>query len=269
MLDFQSDSDDGGDQSMTSNSLWHRKHQGIISVDALSNSLYGPTQYRRSANTNTYMKSHRYHHEQHPRSSLYGTPLDPVPSPSPQVEQLPRRSYYDSLSVPSSTSTSRVQPKSRLLVSDLDNTLFGPSGDGIVARPYLKTFIRYLMHPDTPYCLAIWTFSGRMWGQAHLRQAGVGELVFEGEDKVVENPKLREGVLAMWGYEDSGFLPSPPHAYGRMASGPAVKDLELVSRASSSCFFVFSQIYLSFMFRCGNSSTFKVTQIGTHSTLSS
>jgi len=224
MRDVQSDSDE--DQARTSNSLLHRQHEGIYSGEALSNSLYGggPTHTKQFANTNGYMKSHRQH-VRRSQSPLYGTPLEPVSS----QPSLPRPSYFDSLALPSSSSRSPVAPQSRLLISDLDNTLFGPSGDGIVARPYLKTFIRYLMHPNTPFALAIWTFSGRLWGQAHLRQAGVGELLFEGEDRVVENPKLREGVLAMWGYEDSGFLPSPPHTYGRMASGPACKDLELVS----------------------------------------
>lgn len=115
------------------------------------------------------------------------------------------------------------------------------------------------MHPDTPYALAIWTFSGRRWGQAHLRQAGVGDLLFEDAAASAEprrrqdrrdssaaaseanglEPRLKEPLKVFWGYEDSGFLPSPPHAYGSMASGPAVKDLELVSlpfsRFPSSC----------------------------------
>ncbi|GAA5939906.1 uncharacterized protein JCM15063_004341 [Sporobolomyces koalae] len=121
-----------------------------------------------------------------------------------------------------------VVPKSRLLVSDLDNTLFAPSGWAILARPYLKTFIRYITHPETSYSLAIWTFSGRKWGQAHLRQAGVGKLLFEGEDVVVEPPKLKDPLKVLWGYEDSGFLPSPPNSYGSMASGRAVKDLTLI-----------------------------------------
>ena len=73
------------------------------------------------------------------------------------------------------------------------------------------------------------SLSGHRWGQAHLRQAGVGQLLFEGEDRVIDNPKLKEPLKVLWGYEESGFLPSPPHAYGTMASGPAVKDLDLVS----------------------------------------
>lgn len=43
-------------------------------------------------------------------------------------------------------------------------------------RPYLKTFLRYVMHPKSPYSLAIWTFSGRMYGIAHLRQVGMGSV---------------------------------------------------------------------------------------------
>ncbi|GAA6008357.1 hypothetical protein JCM11491_004447 [Sporobolomyces phaffii] len=147
---------------------------------------------------------------------------------APTPASLPRMSYLEEVAGPSRASPAPVAPKSRLLVSDLDNTLFGPSGDGIVARPYLRTFIRYIMHPDSPYAFAIWTFSGRRWGQAHLRQAGVGDLLFQGEDRVIDQPTLKEPLKVLWGYEDSGFLPSPPHAYGSMASGPAVKDLELI-----------------------------------------
>lgn len=93
-------------------------------------------------------------------------------------------------------------------------------------RPYLKTFIKYIMHPDTPYQLAIWTFSGRMYGIAHLRQVGMGKYLFDSND--LTNPKFKLGLVACWGYEDSGF-----ETYGRMASGKAVKDLELVCLRSA------------------------------------
>lgn len=46
----------------------------------------------------------------------------------------------------------------------------------VLQRPYLKTFLRYVMHPKSPYSLAIWTFSGRMYGIAHLRQVGMGSV---------------------------------------------------------------------------------------------
>lgn len=89
------------------------------------------------------------------------------------------------------------QRHSKLLISDLDNTLFAPNGDGVIAvrslshtraglvadqmddppqRPFLKTFIKYITHPESPYRLAIWTFSGRQWGAAHLRQVGMGKV---------------------------------------------------------------------------------------------
>ncbi|GAA5901988.1 hypothetical protein JCM8208_006656 [Rhodotorula glutinis] len=140
-----------------------------------------------------------------------------------QETKYPRYSCVAELGVPLTTSKGPAKPKSMLLVSDLDNTLFGPNGDGVIARPYLRTFIRYIMHPDTPYSLAIWTFSGRMYGIAHLRQCGMGKYLFDSDD--LKEPKFKPGLLAVWGYEDSGFL---PHVYGKMASGKAVKDLDLM-----------------------------------------
>ncbi|GAA6010781.1 hypothetical protein JCM10207_005839 [Rhodosporidiobolus poonsookiae] len=137
--------------------------------------------------------------------------------------QLPRASYLHDLE---ETSTERdiAEPKSKLLVSDLDNTLFGPnpSTDGVVARPYLKTFIKYIMHPSTPYNLAIWTFSGRCYGIAHLRQCGMGKYLFDSDS--LDAPQLKPGLLALWGYEDSGFT-----AYGQMAAGQPLKDLDLMT----------------------------------------
>ncbi|GAA5999698.1 uncharacterized protein JCM10292_003704 [Rhodotorula paludigena] len=133
----------------------------------------------------------------------------------------PRSSYLKQLEGGYTEDSTPVKPKSKLLITDLDNTLFGPSGDGVIARPYLKTFIKYIMHPDTPYQLAIWTFSGRMYGIAHLRQVGMGKYLFDSDD--LTNPKFKLGLVACWGYEDSGF-----ETYGRMASGKAVKDLELM-----------------------------------------
>ncbi|BGP49292.1 hypothetical protein JCM10450v2_005176 [Rhodotorula kratochvilovae] len=134
---------------------------------------------------------------------------------------LPRKSYVADLDKDLTRSKGPVKPKRPLLISDLDNTLFGPSGDGVIARPYLRTFIRYVMHPDTPYNLAIWTFSGRMYGIAHLRQVGMGKYLFDSDDRL--NPKKKPGLLAIWGYEDSGFLSN-----GRMAAGKALKDLDLM-----------------------------------------
>lgn len=51
-------------------------------------------------------------------------------------------------------------------------TTLGPCSQ----RPYLKTFIKYITHPSSPYKLALWTFSGRQWGTAHLRQVGMGKV---------------------------------------------------------------------------------------------
>ncbi|KWU43720.1 hypothetical protein RHOSPDRAFT_34699 [Rhodotorula sp. JG-1b] len=146
-----------------------------------------------------------------------GDDLRDTPKPAKPRSQ----SYFDDLAVPSQVTTDPVEPKSKLLVCDLDNTLFGPSGDGVVARPYLKTFLRYVMHPKSPYSLAIWTFSGRMYGIAHLRQVGMGSLLFDSDDKLA--PRKKPGLLAVWGYEDSGFLPN-----GTMPGGAAVKDLSLM-----------------------------------------
>ncbi|GAA5959413.1 hypothetical protein JCM3765_006596 [Sporobolomyces pararoseus] len=227
MKDVQSDSDSDGNQQAQSTSYdlgSSRSHGGIYSSRTLAEMIQ-PINSRAPQNLNGYVKS-----SHQSRYSARDLEEDFNPKAKP-----PRDAYLREVAVPSKELRGAVPPKSRLLVSDLDNTLFGPSGDGIVARPYLKTFIRYIMHPETPYNLAIWTFSeesdlepSHRWGQAHLRQAGVGQLLFEGEDRVVDNPKLKEPLKVLWGYEESGFLPSPPHAYGTMASGPAVKDLDLI-----------------------------------------
>ncbi|GAA5961387.1 hypothetical protein JCM21900_006689 [Sporobolomyces salmonicolor] len=106
-------------------------------------------------------------------------------------------SYWREIDMPSKGSQQPVAPKSRLLLSDLDNTLFGPSGDNVVARLYLKIFIKYSMHPQTPFALTLWTFSGKMYEEA--------------------------GLLAFWGFEDSGFL-----ANEVMAAGKPLKNLDLM-----------------------------------------
>ncbi|KAM0786550.1 hypothetical protein ACM66B_002007 [Microbotryomycetes sp. NB124-2] len=98
----------------------------------------------------------------------------------------------------------QFEPKSKLIVSDLDNTLFAPvrtTTELVKPRPFLKTFIQYVMHPDSPYCLAIWTFSGRMFGIQHLRSCGVGEYLFADND--ASHPQLEPGCELLWGYEDS------------------------------------------------------------------
>ncbi|BGP71373.1 hypothetical protein NBRC10513v2_004742 [Rhodotorula toruloides] len=137
---------------------------------------------------------------------------------------LPRESYWRDLGRANVERKGRVRPKSKLLISDLDNTLFAPNGDGVIARPYLKTFIKYITHPSSPYKLALWTFSGRQWGTAHLRQVGMGKYLFDSTSEPVgEVPKLKEGVVAFWGYEDSGFT-----AYGQMVAGKPLKDLDLM-----------------------------------------
>ncbi|GAA5940245.1 hypothetical protein JCM1841_005028 [Sporobolomyces salmonicolor] len=144
----------------------------------------------------------------------------PVPA-APIPPLLPRPQYWREIDMPSKGSQQPVAPKSRLLVSDLDNTLFGPSGDNVVARPYLKTFIKYIMHPQTPYAPALWTFSGKMYGLAHLRQVGMGKYLFDSDS--LDDPKKKPGLLAFWGFEDSGFL-----ANGVMAAGKPLKDLDLM-----------------------------------------
>ncbi|GAA5825212.1 hypothetical protein JCM3770_001832, partial [Rhodotorula araucariae] len=151
-----------------------------------------------------------------PSSAYNATPAYGSRPPS-----LPRKSYFENLRKVSRQSRGPAKPKSKLLITDLDNTLFGPAGDGVIARPYLRTFIRYIMHPDTPYNLAIWTFSGRQYGIAHLRQVGMGKYLFDSDDRL--SPKKKPGLLAIWGYEDSGFLGN-----GQMAAGRPLKDLDLM-----------------------------------------
>lgn len=66
-------------------------------------------------------------------------------------------SYLDIANRSPGVVTGSVRPKSRLLVSDLDNTLFAPaaSADSAVqARTFMKTFIRYIMHPESPYSVS-------------------------------------------------------------------------------------------------------------------
>ncbi|BGP25580.1 hypothetical protein JCM10295v2_004508 [Rhodotorula toruloides] len=137
---------------------------------------------------------------------------------------VPRESYWRDLGRANVERKGWVKPKSKLLISDLDNTLFAPNGDGVIARPYLRTFIKYVTHPSSPYKLALWTFSGRQWGTAHLRQVGMGKYLFDSTSEPVgEVPKLKDGVVAFWGYEDSGFT-----AYGQMEAGTPLKDLDLM-----------------------------------------
>jgi hypothetical protein len=93
--------------------------------------------------------------------------------------------------------------KDRLIICDLDETLWAHlGGSKLRARPFLSTFLRYVLHPETPFALAFWTFSGRAYGIAHMRAVNVGHLVFE-DDKLI-TPRLVPGCFAFWGYEDSG-----------------------------------------------------------------
>ncbi|ORY70613.1 hypothetical protein BCR35DRAFT_166860 [Leucosporidium creatinivorum] len=119
-----------------------------------------------------------------------------------------------------------VPPKSRLLVSDLDNTLFAPAAtptSSVQARPFLKTFIRYITHPGSPYQFAVWTFSGRSFGEAHLRTLGLSKYLFADDNPVLPNEKGL--VAAFWGYEDSRIS----GVEASQKKGPAVKDLDWVS----------------------------------------
>lgn len=114
--------------------------------------------------------------------------------------------------------------KDRLIVCDLDETLWAHLPDSkLRARPFLSTFLRYVLHPESPYAMAFWTFSGRAYGVAHMRAVNVGHLVFD-DDKVL-SPRLVPGCFAFWGYEDSG---------SDVYVVPAVKDLTHITRFINS-----------------------------------
>lgn len=58
--------------------------------------------------------------------------------------------------IPSSLSASGDRVKNRLLVCDLDHTLFArvshhPLNEAPAARPWLLPFLQYVLHPDSPW----------------------------------------------------------------------------------------------------------------------
>ncbi|KAK4046822.1 hypothetical protein OIV83_005818 [Microbotryomycetes sp. JL201] len=123
-----------------------------------------------------------------------------------------------------------VVPKAKLIVTDLDNTLFAPARttlELVKPRPFLRTFIEYVMHSESPYRLAIWTFSGRMFGIQHLRSCGVGDYLFADNDAM--HPALQPGCELFWGFEDSMIS-----AEDRLRGHPRCKPLDEIWRVINS-----------------------------------
>lgn len=73
------------------------------------------------------------------------TILSPKPVYPANIRRTPRPDYYLLEVDKPSHLSNRVQPKSRLLISDLDNTLFAPGihepEHGVIARPYVMTLL--------------------------------------------------------------------------------------------------------------------------------
>jgi hypothetical protein len=180
---------------------------------------------------------HHRHHQRHRRYSV-SAPVD-----DRAMHDHPRPAYLTSLEIPSQT-VSIVAPKTHLLITDLDETLLHvlshcPEG-GVKGRPYLHSFISYMLHPQSPFALGVWTFAGRCkkrlsirlicsdewcagYGIAHLRSLGLGRLFADGD---LSAPHLSPSVLSFFGFEDSGLTEK------QMDDGhrPHVKDLNLVRR---------------------------------------
>lgn len=169
------------------------------------------------------------------------------------MRNAPRQSYLAAVSQPNQLLASAPR-KSRLLVLDIDNTLLAPLDHigNVVARPYLKTFLGYVLDTSSPWNVAFWSFSGRGFGVAHLKSLGVGSLLFENsnvqqplifENSNFDAPLLKPGVLAFWGYQDSGLT----GAQMMQRVHPTVKDLDLVSRSLAATF----AIDIDSLLRCG------------------
>lgn len=168
------------------------------------------------------------------------------------MRNTPRQSYLQLLQQPSQTLSS-APPKSRLLVLDVDNTIlvrcvFAPGClrrgrcsprvrefrldhlGNVTPRPYLRSFIRYIVHPVSPYLLALWTFSGRAITVGRVHALGLADLLLEDNNPL--EPLLKYGVVALWGYEDSGISKL------QLASGVrvqlTVKDLNQVRPSNPS-----------------------------------
>lgn len=99
---------------------------------------------------------------------------------------------------------------------------------------------------------------------AHAAGHARTQYLFDSDDRL--DPKKKPGLLAVWGYEDSGFL---PHVYGRMASGKAVKDLDLVRLFPSPRPRPYGAPADSPVSRCGACSMRRRAQTGHRSTRSS
>lgn len=132
-----------------------------------------------------------------------GQPPNSLPPPA-NMRNTPRQSYLQLLQQPSQTLSS-APPKSRLLVLDVDNTILVRLDHlgNVTPRPYLRSFIRYIVHPVSPYLLALWTFSGRAITVGRVHALGLADLLLEDNNPL--EPLLKYGVVALWGYEDSGI----------------------------------------------------------------
>ncbi|KAI5480714.1 hypothetical protein MNV49_007641 [Pseudohyphozyma bogoriensis] len=126
---------------------------------------------------------------------------------------------------PSTTSSTSPAPKSKLLISDLDNTLYAPvvhvPSMAVIPRPYFVTFMDYILHPDCPYEFAVWTFASEVWGLKHMRFLKQDRMFLDDNET---QPLLADGVAAFWGLEQSGLTPAELNA----GMSPGVKDLDLM-----------------------------------------
>lgn len=83
-----------------------------------------------------------------------------------------------------------------------------------VARPYLLTFLTWLLRPSSPWTVAIWTSSPKETAVRCLQQLDLGlvgpQLVGPNHDQAeILHPK----VVALWAREDLGLSPEEFHAY--------------------------------------------------------
>ncbi|KAM0750767.1 hypothetical protein T439DRAFT_239360 [Meredithblackwellia eburnea MCA 4105] len=152
-----------------------------------------------------------------------GVPAQPLfwRPPLAHMRATPLPSYNQEVSEPSNFIPNPA-PKSQLLVLDLDNTLYcmlDHSGN-VESRPFLKNFLDWVLHPNSPFNIALWSYSGRRWAIAHLHSTGLGDLFFE--DNNPKEPLLTERVLGFWGYEDCGMSQTEMN----QRAHPNVKDLD-------------------------------------------